>query len=195
MSRRENDYYPTPPWCVLRLLDAVRVEGRILEPAAGDGAIIRALRLGGAKVTHVTAVDIDHRHVGALAACADEVITGDALGLSRMREPYDAIVTNPPYSLAFEFACWAVGRAHLVAMLLRLSFLGSVRRAAWLQAFTPSVLVLPNRPSFTSDGQTDSSDYAWFVWGLPGGPTVQVLGTTPKSERVPPPSVNPYVGY
>lgn len=48
-------------------------------------------------------------------------------------------------------------------MLLRLNFLGSQRRAAWLRAWTPDVYVLPRRPSFTGRG-TDSCEYAWCVW-------------------------------
>lgn len=52
----------------------------------------------------------------------------------------------------------------VVCMLLRVNFLGSQKRAAWMRANTPSVYVLPKRPSFKSDGKTDATEYAWFLW-------------------------------
>ena len=44
-ERRASDYYPTPAWCIWRLLDALSLPCRCtwLEPAAGDGAIVRAV--------------------------------------------------------------------------------------------------------------------------------------------------------
>ena len=55
----------------------------------------------------------------------------------------------------------------------------------------PDLYVLPNRPSFTKNGNTDSIEYAWFVWGhdryVSGGqarPSVwKLLDLTPKEER------------
>ena len=39
--RNEHDFYPTPAWCVHRLLEAVPLPaGRWLEPCVGDGAKI-----------------------------------------------------------------------------------------------------------------------------------------------------------
>lgn len=48
-QRVDFDYYPTPPWCVWRLLDRNAEElglleaPRLLEPTVGDGAIVRAV--------------------------------------------------------------------------------------------------------------------------------------------------------
>jgi len=51
-------------------------------------------------------------------------------------------------------------------MLLRLNFLASRKRHGWWNLHRPSALfVLSQRPSFTEDGQTDATDYAWFYWG------------------------------
>jgi hypothetical protein len=50
-------------------------------------------------------------------------------------------------------------------MLLRLNFLGAQRRRDWWKAHEPAALfVLSARPSFTQDGKTDATDYAWFAW-------------------------------
>ena len=52
-----------------------------------------------------------------------------------------------------------------VAFLLRLGFLASVQRAEfWKQNPPTRVIVLSKRPSFTGDGKTDRSEYAFFVW-------------------------------
>ncbi len=43
-QRSPADDHPTPEWCVRRLVEAVDLPGsRWLEPAAGDGAIVRAV--------------------------------------------------------------------------------------------------------------------------------------------------------
>ena len=69
-------------------------------------------------------------------------------------------------------------------MLLRLNWLGSEDRAAWLRRHPPSVYVLPNRPSFVEGGGTDATEYAWFIWGEGFGGTLSVLRATPKAVRL-----------
>ncbi|QXL90608.1 hypothetical protein [Salmonella phage NINP13076] len=50
-------------------------------------------------------------------------------------------------------------------MLLRIGFLESMKRWEWWQENPiSSLLILSQRPSFTDDGKTDGSGYAWFVW-------------------------------
>jgi hypothetical protein len=52
-----------------------------------------------------------------------------------------------------------------VIMLLRLNFLGGVRRLSlWRQAMPKWIFVHPRRLSFTEDGKTDSIEYAHFCW-------------------------------
>ena len=96
------------------------------------------------------------------------------------------IITNPPYWLAFDFVLASLSRARFVAMLLRLNFLSSESRSALMRVDAPDVYVLPNRPSFVASGQTDSIEYAWFVWPEERGRRsgrVQVLATTSAVER------------
>ena len=104
-----------------------------------------------------------------------EVQTADALTVD-WGSP-DLIVTNPPYVLAMEFVLRGVAEAKrgaTVAMLLRLAFLASLSRAAFHGSHPADVFVLAKRPSFTG-GQTDSTDYAWFVWGPGRGGRWNVL--------------------
>ncbi len=80
-------------------------------------------------------------------------------------------------------------------MLLRVGFLGSSERLAFWSSVdaNPALRVLPERPSFDGVG-TDSSTYAWFVWGCPAITGVEVLASTPKAIRnAQKPSIRPEV--
>ena len=189
-ARDELDRYDTPEWCVRRLLDAdplfssLHGGGRWLEPSAGAGAVIRAAdawRNGsGLLLPFWTAVDVAIRF-GAAKGIA--LYWADFLEWQPpTSQRYDVAIGNPPYSLAFEFACKCVQIADTTALLLRLNWLASAKRAEWMREHTPSVYVLPNRPSVTGGG-TDATDYAWFVWRRDAAPVVQILATTPASER------------
>ncbi len=197
-ERRADDFYSTPSWCVQALLRGVDLSGfgsKWLEPSAGSGMIVKAvsdalpywsphwmlselreeeLRCDGALLRFLLACDLTDEFV-------EDVQVGDFLTLPRFDEiigqpkPFDVCIGNPPYSLAQEFVDRALGCSRVVAFLLRLNFPGSRKRAAWLRRSTPSVYVLPRRPSFTDDNKTDACEYAWFLWGLDAAPRVAVL--------------------
>lgn len=192
-TRADADFYPTPAWCVERLLDRLELPGGSwLEPAGGDGAIVRAVARD--DVTW-TAVDIRPEAVAALQREGAEahwgsfprLVESGAINLST----FDVVITNPPFSEAQAFldACLSPGRMKLmtpVVMLLRLAWLAGEERAAGHQRAMPNVYVLPQRPSFTGSG-TDSADYAWFVWqaGVTGtNGIIEVLDCTPLEQRV-----------
>ena len=172
--RRPADYYPTPTWCTALLLEELHLPGgRWLEPCAGDGAILRAVSSVRDDVVWHTG---DIRASGGVVADHPAVArhtTGDFLSMTPPEVPYDVLLTNPPYSLAMEFVRHGLLMADHVVMLLRLNFLASGGRAAFMREHTPSVYVLPNRPSFTGKG-TDSIEYAWFHWSRLGGEAAQV---------------------
>lgn len=177
--RRDADYYPTPAWCVRALLKTVQLPGgRWLEPAAGDGAIIRVV-LEHRRDVSFAACDIDETHRPSLENAGAALIRIDDFVKLERYEPvpvtpyYQVVITNPPFSQAMEFTEAALRRAPVVVMLLRLNWLASQKRNAFLRENPPSVYVLPRRPSFTGTG-TDATDYAWMVWGM-GAPTVHVI--------------------
>jgi hypothetical protein len=186
-EREADDNYPTPAWCVDRLLEVWNPGGgRWLEPAAGDGAIIRAV--------NARRHDVEWDAVEIRELCC-EPLKG-LVGEGRItiddfirpgcwyREAPDVIITNPPYSRAQEFAEKSLSLARHTAMLLRINYLASETRNAFMRCHTPDVYLLPHRPSFVK-GKTDSCEYAWLVWGPTAqtSGTVRILATTPLDVR------------
>lgn len=191
--RNGNDFYPTPAWCVDRLLEAVDLPGgRWLEPAAGRGAIVAAVNARRAdvswRVVEAFAEPTDRDTYQRLGVAAADITTADFLAApcGPMDEPVDVVITNPPFNRAIEFVTQAMTyRPCVIAMLLRLNFLGTEGRSVFMRTHAPDVYVLPNRPSFSRQG-TDSIEYAWFVWsGARARRTgrVQVLDVTPPAAR------------
>lgn len=182
------DNYPTPSWCVRRLLEAVDLPvGAWLEPAAGDGAIIRAVN------RHFAAMPMEPEWTGVEvrsdAPLADGVFCADFLTHDFGSRRFDVAISNPPYSIAQEFIERCLGLADVTVMLLRLNYLGSETRSDFMREHTPDIYALPNRPAFVR-GKADSCEYAWFVWGQGGGRgggqvggRVRVLANSPLTER------------
>lgn len=209
-----NDFFPTPPWCVRRLLEThvgqLLPIGAWLEPAVGTGAIVEAVQEAGLDWTFVDLCD------------GQDYLTWAP------PHPFDVAITNPPFPLTFEFAQKMRREARHALLLTRLNVLESGTesgRSAWLSADMPDVYVLPNRPSFGHklvcaskdckgvmipwDAPTpagvecgcagplflavhkrragnDATGYCWLHWH--GAPKrdgkISILGQTPKSERV-----------
>jgi hypothetical protein len=144
--RQPQDLYPTPLESFQPLLPFIPDDGPVWEPAAGDFRLVKAMR----------EYELD-------AAGTDLVPKGQDFLEDRTQR--FCIVTNPPYSLAFEFCRHAVEHSEHTFLLLRLNFLASAKRKAWFCQHEPAALfVLSKRPSFV-DGKTDATDYAWFYWG------------------------------
>ena len=175
-ERRADDFYATPPWCVESLLVGCPLPGgRWLEPTAGDGAIVgevlrhrsdvewhlvesrtEELHCGGGLLSRMLRDDFPIEHVASLEI-------RDFLTTPPPTQPYDVALGNPPFSLALEVIQHALSMSRIVCMLLRINFLASQKRATWMRENTPSIYVLPRRPSFTG-GKTDATEYAWFMW-------------------------------
>ncbi len=169
--RHPDDFYATPPWATLAILKYLPKFRRAFDPCAGDGAILNTLSDHYRRSIEVYGIELDKQR-----AQAANVFQADALQEEWCPTP-DLVITNPPYKLATEFvqkALIEVVPGGTVAMLMRLNWLASQKRAAFLRENTPSVYVLPKRPSFTGKG-TDACDYAWMVWGSKPLPTVTIL--------------------
>lgn len=121
-GRRDSDWYPTPRHTILSLLDECPPPpGLVIEPCAGDGAVVRVLLERGYQVS---AVELRKECFAELMELCPTTI-GDWLVIGRtwpLPEPPYSIVTNPPFSIAREFAeaCLAT-QARYVALLLRIN--------------------------------------------------------------------------
>ena len=164
------DYYETPSWAVEKLLDKESFNGNILEPCCGAGAISRILEAHNYEV-----ISADIRQ--------DADIYGIS-GKDFFSESYVStsnIVTNPPYYCACEFVKRSLELANdKIAMLLKLSFLESVKRYQFFKdtplrtiyVFSSRVTMYPGNQPKPKNGGTIT--YAWFVWqhGYTGKPMV-----------------------
>lgn len=186
--RRTDDFYATPAWCVHRLLEADVLPaggGKWFEPAVGDGAIVKAVH----SFTGIEYVSGERWDCCDLRpnAFGDELdFLEVAPKLLKAGDHWPVAITNPPYSLALEFARAMLPLANYVAILTRLNFLAGGARRKFFANDMPDVYVLPNRPSFTEDGRTDATEYAWLVWTPERGRTegkIRILEETPVKER------------
>lgn len=188
--REPEDFYTTPSWCVRRLLEAWSPPAGDLwlEPSAGNGAIIRSVKAIRDDM-HWLAVEKrdEEREALTIDRCAFylENFLTFPFPASTFRM-VSVVIGNPPYAHAEEFIHRARSlcpRAEIV-FLLRMAFVSSRERSAFMQAEPPDLDVLPDRPSFTGEGG-DSADYAWLHW--PPVPraagAVRVLKLTSLEER------------
>lgn len=194
-ERNRDDYYATPTWVTKLILPRIKSKatGRwIIEPGAGDGAILRAMVEDGFPPERMVGVEANkeradamctvHRNVNVLPLdwfSPDVQAKLDKLGVTS--EPR-IVIGNPPFSKAEEFivrSLQVAGEDGIVVMLLRLGFLESKKRCEFHKAHPAHVYVLTTRPSFIKGKGTDSTAYGWFVWGdrkpgrwetLEGGP-------------------------
>jgi hypothetical protein len=179
-ERAPLDFYATPDPLALAICERLRLRladvpapRYVVEPSAGTGAFVRAIRKTW-PAARVRAVEVDPALALPLSiADADIVYTADwpqhaADAVDGGAPPPDLILGNPPYRQAQEHIeaglRWLAPGGRL-AFLLRLNFLGSAARVDfWRRGELESVSTIAPRPSFTGDGKTDGTEYALFVW-------------------------------
>jgi len=190
------DDYPTPAWPVHRLLEEVKLPaGTWIEPACGAGNIVRAVNVVKKNVKWIT-IDINPEYPASLTGDFTYFDGAILKGLMPAKGLFDVCITNPPYKLAQEFVNQGLRIARYVVMLLRVNFLEGDDRQPWMEENTPSLAVLPNRPSFREfidpetgkKTTTDACAYAWFVWEQEGQRRlikngIVILDRTPANVR------------
>jgi len=173
------DDYPTPAWLTRAIVPVLKQHFfeqklRILEPCAGNGAMVKVLReeFPHSKITHW---DLKRDKIDFLK--------------QRPRAGFNLIITNPPYSIAQEIVEHAlkfrrIDLPHMpiVGMLLRINFLGAQKRAKWWREhMITSLHVTPKRPPFRKNklGKwgTDATEYAWFIWAPQREQSITILAT------------------
>jgi len=168
LEERRGDCYDTPPEAVHALLRCEKLPHKIWEPACGRGNIAGVL-IGAGHTVYPT--DLNDRGYGLPRI--DFLLPGPPVDC-------DAIITNPPFSLAEEFVEVALDRAPLVIMLLRLAFMESDRRSGILEGrglarihVFRKRLPMMHRAGWEGRKANSGMAFAWFAW-LRGweGPTV-----------------------
>ncbi len=190
-----NDYYGSPAWTVHRLLEKWNPPQGFhwVEPGAGKGNIIRAVN---EKQLYIqwTAIERDKELISDLEKTThpNNIFNSDYFDLSGHSDGVSVVIGNPPYNQAMEFILQSrkLYPNAMICFLLRINFLASEDRHEFIQANTPDIYVLPNRPPFRKNKKgkwaTDATEYAWFVWHPAGtlhDPTITILNLTPKKER------------
>jgi hypothetical protein len=156
-KRKKSDLYETPYSLTRQLLEREKLSGSLLEPACGNGAIVKVVL---EKYQNIWNYDLS------------QGIEGDFFN---EKSQFDTIITNPPFSRAFEFILKAKEIAkQKIVLLLPLSYLHGVKR--YEEIYQDKVFPLKCIYVFTrypmlgdelrEDGcyRTGMMVYAWFVW-------------------------------
>ena len=169
-KRKKSDFYETPYTLTRKFLDVEYFEksGTVCEPACGGGAITKVLNEYWEN-DKITAYDKETNFLWDF-------------------DEYNYIITNPPFSLAFEFIQKAKQLAKSkFALLLPLSYLHGKKRYDEIYSDKnyglEKVYVFTRYPmlgeSLREDGKynTGMMVYEWYVWtnGYSGQPTIDWL--------------------
>lgn len=164
-KRKKSDFYETPYSLTRMILSRVKLNGSVLEPACGNGAIVKVLKEEG---YNYVAYDIEK----------------DFLTETKK---YDTIITNPPFSLAQEFIEKAKQISDNFLFLLPLSYLHGKKRfdKIYMDKSYPlkRIFVFTRYPllgeKLREDGKhnTGMMVYAWYWFerGYTGEPVIEWL--------------------
>jgi hypothetical protein len=151
------DFYPTPEWATYALIGNESFEGRIWEPACGDGTMVKVLRDTGLQVDASDLYDRGYGEVG--------------VDFLKSEKAVENIITNPPYNSAEGFVEAGLRQAtKKFCLLLRLAFLEGANRQRTIFAKTPPsrIWIFSERITFYPAGAVQKGSgttaYAWFVW-------------------------------
>lgn len=172
-EREMNDYYATDPKAAELLLEIENIDKSkpIWEPACGEKHLSKVFENNGYKVRS-----------SDLIVRTDGVEQIDFLATN---ETWDGtIITNPPYSKAFEFvekSLETVSEQNKVIMFLKIQFLEGQKRRNLFTKYPPKIVyVSSSRLKCVMNGDFDSiggsaSCYCWFVWekGFKGDPIIK----------------------
>ena len=144
----------------------VPINGRVFEPCVGDGAISRFFPFPGCETNDINP---DCEAISHFDASKPWPLCG-----------WDWVVTNPPFSLAYEILQQCIHGAKQTALLLRISFFEPTKqREPFLLTNPPSGIIYLPRYSFTANGKSDMATVCWAIWGYPMKPAIQIAPRFP----------------
>jgi hypothetical protein len=148
-NKNYSDDFQTPAYAVKPLIPFLNKNWVIWECACGKGNLVKALESEGFKVI------------------ASDIAEGKDF-LKWKPENFDCIITNPPYSLRYQFIkrCYELNKPW--AMLMTLTTLEGKRQSLF-RKYGIQILLLNKRINFeTPDGKGSGAWFpvAWFCWKL-----------------------------
>lgn len=150
---RGFDSCQTPPEAIDPLLPYLPMDWSIWEPACGEGTLVEAF------------YDADRQVIGT------DIITGANFFTCDGPSGWDCIVTNPPYSIKYEWLerCYALDRPF--ALLLPVETLGAQKAQRLFAEYGVGVILLNRRinfkmPNIGWEGSAAQFPVAWFTWRL-----------------------------
>jgi hypothetical protein len=158
LSTKSSDDFQTPPEALDYLLpyipDTIKI---IWECASGVGYLANALCNAGYKVI-CSDINPYNQHTLKINFLVGEI-----------PEPYDMIITNPPYKYKNQFIkrCYELGKPF--ALLMPLTTLESRERQILYAKYGITLIIPDKRINFmTPSGRGSSSWFAtaWYTWGI-----------------------------
>lgn len=166
------DFYPTPTnvtWALHLFLetrpDAPGAFDHFLDPAAGMGAIVTAMRLGYWREAFWHCIEIQPELASSCELVAENVIVGNAL---TAEWPDAHVIVNPPFAYLDDF--WKCATAHRAN---RTTWAAVLTPVAWWNAEKRRDYVKPDyklalgwRPTFrrkSGPGHKGSQDFEWSI--------------------------------
>jgi hypothetical protein len=181
-ERVAYDFYATPIPATLALLGREKFQGKILEPACGQGHIMQAVHLHNDPDCAIYGTDIVQREDVFELGIKGGV---DFLKARYVPGEYNHIITNPPFAMAQEFIEKALMVAtDKVAIFCKIQLLeGKARKRLFELGKLKMVYVFRGRVNPLNNGrETDENGkpwsstmcFAWFVWdnGFSGRPSI-----------------------
>lgn len=186
--RHPQDFYPTNEEHVETALSLIPFTPTwILDPGMGNGIFGQVARRCWSSAN---IVGVELRLEAPLHRAYDWNIRADFLAMTGITPMFDAVIGNPPYQHAEAFVRRSAELLHeggYIVFLLRLAFLESMSRYTLFTREFPlqRVVVCSDRPSFTGDGKTDATAYAFFVWqkGYSGSTSLEWVISRPTNEK------------
>ncbi len=154
----------TPSWSVHRLLERVALPGgEWLDPAAGEGDVIRAVDAVRSDVVW-SAIEEDRACDRSLASCVDlHRRVASYVECPPAPWAYRVIISRPRVAAAREQIEKALAEADHVAVLLPIDFLAAREHAVFFRSDPPDVYLLPDH--FVARPEGGQVAMAWLVWG------------------------------
>lgn len=150
-----RDVCQTPPYALLPLLPYLPNGKIIWEPACGEGILVNAL------------IDLGYKVKWS------DIIRDPKEDFFKFepRKGFDLIVTNPPYSLKYQWLerCYQLGRPF--ALLMPIDTLAAKTAQTMFSQYGTEIILLDARVDFKMpnkgwDGAGADYSVEWFTWGL-----------------------------